>query len=161
MAKFWQTPDKIPSLWHTSGKVIHKIKVCGNVLASFLKFDTFWQCYGNLPLVAKLFAITLPLAAKIGTVLWHRIPLPQSCCNLVATLRQRIFFIRACLVLEVSGSIPARGEKKIRCLNTLSLVSFAGMTLDKCIVLWIGTLTGCPLCRESHTLCRLKNPTVI
>ena len=25
----------------------------------------------------------------------------------------------------------------------------AGMTLDKCIVLWIGALTGCPLCRES------------
>ena len=94
MVKFWQTPDKIPSLWHTSGNVIHKIKVCGNVLASFLKYDTFWQCYGNLPLVAKLFAITLPLAVKIGTVLWHRIPLPQSCCNLVATLRQRIFFIR-------------------------------------------------------------------
>ena len=94
MVKFWQTPDKIPSLWHTSGKVIHNIKVCGNVLASFLKYDTFWQCYGNLPLVAKLFAITLPLAVKIGTVLWHRIPLPQSCCNLVATLRQRIFFIR-------------------------------------------------------------------
>ena len=44
--------------------------------------------------------------------------------------------------------------------NTLSLVSFAGMTLDKCIVLRIGTLTGCPLCRESHPLCRLKNPTV-
>ena len=38
---------------------------------------------------------------------------------------------------------------------------FAGMTLDKCIVLQIRTLTGCPLCRESHPLCRLKNPTVI
>ena len=35
------------------------------------------------------------------------------------------------------------------------------MTLDKCIVLRIRTLTGCPLCRESHTLCRQKNPTVI
>ena len=23
------------------------------------------------------------------------------------------------------------------------------------------SLTGCPLCRESHPLCRLKNPTVI
>ena len=103
MVKFWQTPDKIPSLWHTSGKVIHKIKVCGNVLASFLKFDTFWQCYGNLPLVAKLFAITLPLAVKIGTVLWHRIPLPQSCCNLVATLRQRIFFIRVCHQINTLG----------------------------------------------------------
>ena len=45
--------------------------------------------------------------------------------------------------------------------NTLTLVSFAGMTLDKCIVLPIWTLTGCPLCRESHPLCRLKSPTVI
>ena len=52
-------------------------------------------------------------------------------------------------------------REKFRCPNTLSLVSFAGMTLDKCIVLRIRTLTGCPLCRESHPLCRLKNPTVI
>ena len=52
-------------------------------------------------------------------------------------------------------------RKKFRCLNTLSLVSFAGMTLDKCIILRIGPLTGCPLCRESHPLCRLKNPMVI
>ena len=113
MVKFWQTPDKIPSLWHTSGKVIHKIKVCGNVLASFLKFDTFWQCYGNLPLVAKLFAITLPLAAKIGTVLWHRIPLPQSCCNLVATLRQRIFFIRGILQANIKCNIKLRFAQRI------------------------------------------------
>ena len=35
------------------------------------------------------------------------------------------------------------------------------MTLDKCIVFRIGTLTGCPLSRESHPLCRLKNPAVI
>ena len=48
------------------------------------------------------------------------------------------------LVLEVSGSIPACGEETL-CPNMLSLVSFAGMTLDKCMVLWIGTLTGCPL----------------
>ena len=27
----------------------------------------------------------------------------------------------------------------------LSLVSFAGMTLNKCAVLWIGTLTGGPV----------------
>ena len=40
-------------------------------------------------------------------------------------------------------------------------MSFAGMTLDKCIVLRIGTLTGCPLCRESRPLCRFKNPTLI
>ena len=29
------------------------------------------------------------------------------------------------------------------------------------LVLWMGTLTGCLLCREGHPLCRLKNPTVI
>ena len=34
--------------------------------------------------------------------------------------------------------------------NMFSLVSFAGMTLNKCAILQIGTLTGCPLCRESH-----------
>ena len=65
------------------------------------------------------------------------------------------------LVLEVPGSIPARGEKNFGVRTTLSLVSFARMTLDKCIVLRIGTLTGCPLCRESHPLCSLKNPMVI
>ena len=40
---------------------------------------------------------------------------------------------------------PCSGRGKFRSLNTLSLVSFAGMTLDKCIVLRIRTLTGCPL----------------
>ena len=56
---------------------------------------------------------------------------------------------------------PRSRRGKFRCPNTLSLVSFAGMTLDKCIVLRIGTLTGCSLCSESHPLFRLKNPTVI
>ena len=65
------------------------------------------------------------------------------------------------LVLEVMGSIPAAGEETFRCPNMLSLVSFAGMTLNKCAVLRIGALTGGPLCRESHLLCRLKNPTVV
>ena len=56
---------------------------------------------------------------------------------------------------------PRSRRGKFRSPNALSLVSFAGMTVDKCIVLRIGTLTGCPLCRESHPLCRLKNPAVI
>ena len=64
-------------------------------------------------------------------------------------------------MLEVMSSIPAAGEEKLRCPNMFSLVSFAGMTLDKFAVLRIGTLTGGPLCRESHPMCRLKNPTVI
>ena len=58
------------------------------------------------------------------------------------------------------GSIPAAGEKKVRGPNILSLVSFAGTTLDKCAVLRIETLTGGLLCRESHPVCRLMNPTV-
>ena len=48
------------------------------------------------------------------------------------------------LVLEDPGSIPACGEDFL-CPNTLSLVPFAGMTLDKCMALWVGTLNGCPL----------------
>ena len=56
---------------------------------------------------------------------------------------------------------PRSRQGKFGSPNTLSLVSFAGMTLDKCIVLRFGMLTGWPLCRESHPLCRLKNPTVI
>ena len=54
---------------------------------------------------------------------------------------------------------PCSQRGKFLSPNTLSLVSLAGMTLEKCIVLRIGTLTGCPLCRESHHL--LKNPMVI
>ena len=32
-------------------------------------------------------------------------------------------------------------------------------TLQACTVLRIGTLTGGPLCRVSHSMCRLKIPT--
>ena len=63
-------------------------------------------------------------------------------------------------MLEVMGSIHAAGEKKFRRPNMLSLVLFAGMTLDKCAVLRIGTLTGVRLRRKSHSMCRLKNHTV-
>ena len=37
------------------------------------------------------------------------------------------------------------GEKTFWCQDMLSLVSFAGMSLNKCAVLWIGTLTGGPV----------------
>ena len=36
--------------------------------------------------------------------------------------------------------------------DTLSLETFAGMALNKCAVLRIGTITRCPLCKKSHTL---------
>ena len=49
----------------------------------------------------------------------------------------------------MSELIPAAGEETFWCPNMLSLVSFAGMTLNKCAVLWIGTLTV--LVKESHT----------
>ena len=54
------------------------------------------------------------------------------------------------------GLIPAAGEETFWCPNMLFLVSFAGMTLNKCAVLWIGKLMEA-LCRESHPLCWLKN----
>ena len=50
---------------------------------------------------------------------------------------------------RLSGLIPAAGEETFWCPNMLSLVSFAGMTLNKCAVLWIGTLTGGPVLGES------------
>ena len=37
------------------------------------------------------------------------------------------------LVLEVRGSLTAHGEEKFWCPNMLSLVSFAGMTLNMCV----------------------------
>ena len=58
----------------------------------------------------------------------------------------------------MSGLIPAVGEETFWCPNMLSLLSFAGITLNMCVVLWIGTLTGGPvqeepphvLVKESH-----------
>ena len=47
------------------------------------------------------------------------------------------------------GLIPAAGEQTFWCPNMLSLLSFAGTTLNKCAVLWIGTLTGGPVQGES------------
>ena len=46
---------------------------------------------------------------------------------------------------RLSGLIPAAGEARNWYPNMLSLVSLAGMTLNKCAVLWIGTLTGGPV----------------
>ena len=57
---------------------------------------------------------------------------------------------------HASGTIGPRFDPgsqlgKFLCQNMLTLVAFAGMTLDKWAVLWIGTLTGCPLCMESYS----------
>ena len=49
----------------------------------------------------------------------------------------------------MSGLIPAAGEETFWCPKTPSLVSFAGITLNKCAVLWIGALTGGPVQGES------------
>ena len=50
---------------------------------------------------------------------------------------------------RLSGLIPAAGEETIWCPNMLSLVSFAGITLNKCADFWIGTLSGGPVQGES------------
>ena len=47
------------------------------------------------------------------------------------------------------GLIPAAGEETFWCPNMLFSVAFARMTLNKCAVLWIGTLTGGPVQGES------------
>ena len=98
--------------------------------------DVYWD-FGSSP-----FCI-------LGQVSYLIVSIPDPCCL--------SYFMYLCLPPNKILII----QNKFRCPNTLSLVSFAGMTLDKCIVLRIGTLTGCPLCRESHPLCRLKNPTTV
>ena len=57
----------------------------------------------------------------------------------------------------MSGLIPAAGEETFWCPNMLSLVLFAGITLNKCAVLWIGTLTGGPVQGESLPVLVKKN----
>ena len=60
------------------------------------------------------------------------------------------------LVLEVPGSLAARISLVS---ETLSPVSFAVMTLDKCIILRIWTLTGCPLTVQGKSLpVQVKEP---
>ena len=63
------------------------------------------------------------------------------------------------LVLEVPGSIPARGEENFG-VRTRFLICCRD-DARKYIVLRIGALTGCPLYKESHPLCRVKEPTII
>ena len=66
---------------------------------------------------------------------------------------------------RLSGLIHAAGEETFWCPNMLSSVSFAGMTLNKCAVLWIRTLTGGPvqgepppvLFKESHNTNLFQN----
>ena len=58
-------------------------------------------------------------------------------------------------MLEVTCSIPATGEEKFRCRNMLSIMTFAGMTLNKCTLLRIRTLTWGPLGKESHP-CQIR-----
>ena len=50
---------------------------------------------------------------------------------------------------------------KVCCLHTHPFVSFAGMTGVQCTILWIRILTGGPLSKDIHHLCRLKNPTSV
>ena len=64
------------------------------------------------------------------------------------------------MVLEVQvGSLLSTRKTSVS-KHTFSSV-ICNDDARKYIVLPLGTLTGCPLCRESHPLCRLKNPKVI
>ena len=58
----------------------------------------------------------------------------------VKVYRKRGSLVHWPLVPEAMGSISAAGEKNFRCPNMFSLVSFAGMTIDKCAVLRIGKI---------------------
>ena len=62
--------------------------------------------------------------------------------------------------LKILGLIPGLGKGNFQCLNMLSFMSFAGIGWKQYVFLQIRTLTGGPLCRESHTLYRSKNSIV-
>ena len=87
-----------------------------------------------------------------------RVPPPPLCFQ-SSTFRKRGSSVVSALASGARGPRfdPRLQRGKFCSTNTLSLVSFAGMTLDKCIVLRIGTLTECPLCRESP-LAQVKEP---
>ena len=56
----------------------------------------------------------------------------------------------------LSGLIPAASEETFWCPNMLPLLSFAGMTLNKYDVLWIGTLTRSSVQGESPPCAGLR-----
>ena len=58
-----------------------------------------------------------------------------------------LWLVHLPLLLEVRGHFPACGKQKFRCPNTFSVVSFTGMTINKCAILRIRTLTGSPMCK--------------
>ena len=60
------------------------------------------------------------------------------------------------MVLKIPGSIPAAGKETFG-----EEQAPLQMTLAQCAVFQIGMVTGRPLCRDSHPLCRLKNPTSV
>ena len=77
----------------------------------------------------------------------HLIPMTKTCTR----PRHHVGFFSVSVNHVVALASGARGPRfdtslrrgKFRCPKRLSLVSFTGMTLGTCIVLW--TLTGCPV----------------
>ena len=63
-------------------------------------------------------------------------------------------------MLEVPGSIPAGGEENLS-VRTCFPSCLCRNDMIQCAVLRIETLTGGPLCRDSHPLRRLKIPTQV
>ena len=59
------------------------------------------------------------------------------------------------------GFDPRRRRRKICWSEHASLRVICRNDMIQCAVLRIGTLSGGPLCRDSHLLCRLKIPTQV
>ena len=59
------------------------------------------------------------------------------------------------------GFDPRPAARKICWSELASLRVICRNDMIQCAVLRIGTLTGCPLCRDRHPLCRLKIPTQV
>ena len=90
---------------------------------------------------------------------WNILILSESVCGYVVSLNQQthsnLFIYESftdsvgTLVLLDEFIMQNQTENTFIADVVLSLVSFAGITLNKCAAIWIGTLTGGPVQGES------------
>ena len=82
-----------------------------------------------------------------SVTVWHHLAKPHgSSVSSILASRARDTWIN-----------PRLRQRNFQCPNTFPFVSFAGMTWKQCTIFWIRILNDGPLCRENHTLDRLKN----
>ena len=92
----------------------------------------------------------------------RNIILARGCCGIYRKKeREGNFIMQSVSCARGPGFDPPPASRKICWSELASLRVICRNDMIQCAVLLIGTLTGGPLCRDSHTLCRLKIPTQV